>query len=176
MKIINETEIKKLIGTVIIDGSESCIRSNAYFVRLGAEGGLHKAGKEFEPSDKKKKGITIPQGQSVGVVALESLDFRRETVQEIYPENDLCGSLWPTRELEREGIVAQATHLNAGYTGTLNWMLTNTANVERRYLYGERICRLTIYKLEKGETPEFPYEGDYQSKSGYERSRSQERF
>ena len=176
MKILNDAEIKKLIGAVIIDGNESCIRSNAYILRLGAEGKICKTGKQLKLSNRKKKGIAIPQGHSVGIVALETLDFRTEIVREIYPENDLCGSLWPTRDLSQKGIVAPTTHIDAGYMGTLNWTLTNTANVERCYSYGQRICRLSIFKLEVDETPEFPYEGDDGYNTGLVRSRSQEYF
>jgi deoxycytidine triphosphate deaminase len=176
VKILSDIEIKKLIGKVIIGGDESCVRFNAYIMRLGSEGVIHNTGEEFELSNKKKKEIVIPQGHSVGVVALETIDFKRDAVRELYPENDLCGSLWPTRELLREGIVVPATHVDAGYAGTLKWTLTNTASVDRRYLCGERICRLTIYRLEVDEIPEFPYEGDYQGTTGYVRSRSQEKF
>ena len=83
MKILGNTEIKKLIGKVIIDGDETCVRRNAYILRLGPEGGHQNTGKEIE-SGKQSKGVVIPQGHSVEVVALETLDFRLETIRELY--------------------------------------------------------------------------------------------
>ncbi|MCK4787221.1 MAG: hypothetical protein KAV87_25905, partial [Desulfobacteraceae bacterium] len=61
--------------------------------------------------------------------------------------------------------------VDAGYHGTLNWTVTNTSNEERRFIYKERLFRLTIFKLEPGETPIKPYDGDYQNQKGYVRSR-----
>ena len=168
--ILNDTEIKRLLGTVIVDADPSCLRPNAYVLRLGATGEFLNTSKEFEIGPK-KKGLRIQPGHSVAVTAFETLDFRRETVHKIYPGHDLHAFISPTTDLSREGIVAQATQVDAGYHGTLNWTLTNTSNDERRFVHKERIYRLTIFKLEKGETPEHLYTGDYQSQTGYVRSR-----
>src|SRR6266516_522315 len=46
----------------------------------------------------------------------------------------------------------------------------NSSNEERRFLYGERLYRLAILKLEAGEVPVKFYEGDYQGQTGYVRS------
>jgi hypothetical protein len=99
------------------------------------------------------------------------LDFRRETVHQIYPGHDLCAIVTPTTDLSREGIVAPATQVDAGFHGTLNWTFANTSSAERRFVHKERIYRLTIFRLEEGETPEHLYTGDYQSQTGYVRSR-----
>jgi deoxycytidine triphosphate deaminase len=168
--ILNDTELKKLIGTVIIDGDTSSIRPNSYILRLGGEGEFLTGGKVFALG-KAKKGIRIPPGHSVAVTALETIDFRSATVQEIYPGCALHGLVSPTTDLSREGIVAATTQVDAGYNGTLNWTITNTSNEERRFLQGERLYRLTILKLEAGEVPLKFYDGDYQSQKGYLRSR-----
>jgi len=168
--ILNDTEIKRLLGTVIVDGDRSCVRPNGYALRLGSVGEFINTGKDFDIGSK-KKGVRIQPGHSVGVTAFETLDFRRETVHQIYPGHDLHAFISPTTDLSREGIVAQSTQADAGYHGTLNWTLTNTSSEERRFVHKERVFRLTIFKLEKGETPDHLYTGDYQSQTGYVRSR-----
>ncbi len=168
--ILNDQHLKGLCGTVILEGDESCIRPNSYILRLGPAGEFLSTGKEFEIG-KKKKGIRIQPGHSVGVTAYETLDFTRETVHKVFPNRDLHGLLSPTTDLSREGIVAPTTQVDAGYHGTLNWTITNTCSEERRFTYKERIFRLTIFLLEEGERPEHVYAGDYQSQTGYVRSR-----
>ncbi len=167
--VLNDQELRKLLGKVIIDGDEGCVRPNSYVLRLGPTGEFLNAGKEFALG-KKKRGIRIAPGHSVAVTALETLDFGRETVHSIYPGHDLHALVSPTTDLSREAIVAPTTQVDAGYHGTLNWTITNTSNDERRFLLGERIYRLTIFRLEEGETPDRIYDGDYQGQTGYVRS------
>jgi len=168
--ILSDREIRKLLGKVIVDGDESSIRPNSYILRLGDTGEFVNSGKEFSLG-KKKKGIKVQPGNSVALTALETLDFRREVVHGIYPGHDLHGIVTPTTDLSREGMIAPATQVDAGYNGTLNWTITNTSSEERRFLQKERLFRLTIFKLEEGETPEEIYKGDYQGQTGYVRSR-----
>jgi deoxycytidine triphosphate deaminase len=168
--ILSDTEIKNLLGTIIVNGDPNNIRPNAYVLRLGAKGEFLNTGKEFDLT-KDKKGLRIQPGHSVAVTAYETLDFRRETVHKIYPGHDLHAFVSPTTDLSREGIVAQTTAVDAGFYGTLNWTFANTSSVERRYVYKERIYRITIFRLEEGETPEHLYKGDYQEQTGYVRSR-----
>lgn len=168
--ILNDEELRKLFGSVILDADESSIRPNSYILRLGAVGEFLNVGKEFTLG-KAKKGLKIPPGHSVALTAHEEIDFRRETVRSIYPDHDLHAFISPTTDLSREGLVAPTTQVDAGYHGTLNWTVTNTSNEERRFVYNERIFRLTILKLEPGETPIQPYDGDYQNQMGYVRSR-----
>jgi deoxycytidine triphosphate deaminase/predicted phage tail protein len=171
--LLRDSEILKLIGTVIIDGDPAGVRPNSYYLRLGSEGEFITTGKDFDLGEKKKKGIRVQPGHSVGVTALELIDFRRETVRKLFPECDLHGIVSPSTDLSREGVVAPTTQIDAGYQGTLNWTLTNASSEERRFTYKERLFRLTIFKLEAGETPENLYTGEYQSQTGYVRSRRQ---
>ena len=168
-KILDDADLNRLLGTVIVDGDESSIRPNSYILRLGEHGEFLNTGKEFELG-KDKKGIRIQPGHSVGVTAQETLDFTRDTVQSIFPGEDLHGILSPTTDLSREGIGASSTQVDAGYYGTLNWTLTNSSSHERRFVHQERLYRLTILRLEEGETPENLYTGDYQRREGYVRS------
>lgn len=169
--LLNDTEIAKLLGTVIQGGDPASIRPNSYVLRFGADGEFINTGKDFTLGKGKKKGIRVQPGHSVGVTALEIVDFRRDTVHGIYPGADLHGLISPTTDLSREGIVAPTTQVDAGYHGTLNWTITNTSSEERRFIFQERLFRLTIFRLEEGETPQDLYEGDYQSQTGYVRSR-----
>ena len=168
--LLNDVEIRRLLDTVIVDGDADSIRPNSYVLRLGAEGEFISTGKPFEIGSSRKKGIRVQPGHSVGVTALETIDFRTEAVHKIYPDHDLHGIISPTTDLSREGIVAPTTQVDAGYHGTLNWTLTNTSSEERRFLHRERLFRLTIFKLADGERPETSYAGDYQSRTGYVRS------
>jgi deoxycytidine triphosphate deaminase len=168
--ILNDSELLKLLGTVIVDGDPSSIRPNAYVLRLGSSGEFLNTGKEFSIGAD-KKGLQIQPGHSVGVTAFETLDFRRETVHKFYPNHDLHALVSPTTDLSREGIVAQTTQVDAGFYGTLNWTFTNTSSEQRRFVYKERIYRVTIFRLEEGERPEHLYAGDYQEQTGYVRSR-----
>ncbi len=45
--ILNDSELRKLIGTVIIDGDPTSVRPNSYVLRLGGEGEFLNAGKTF---------------------------------------------------------------------------------------------------------------------------------
>lgn len=172
-ELLSDSDIAKLIGTVIVDGDADCVRPNSYYLRLGAAGEFINTGKDFEIGSKDKKGIRLQPGHSVGVTAHETIDFSRETVRKIFPDCDLHGIVSPSTDLSREGVVAPTTQIDAGYHGTLNWTLTNTSSEERRFLFKERLFRLTIFKLREGERPENLYAGEYQSQIGYVRSRRQ---
>ena len=168
--ILNDDELKKLItGNVISGGDASCIKPNSYALRLGEHGEFLNSGKEFKLGSS-KKGIKVQPGHSVALTALEIIDFRSETVRKLYPNCDLHAFISPLTDLSREGIVAPTTQVDVGYHGTLNWTITNTSNDVRSFMIEEKLFRLTIFKLEPGETPTNPYKGDYQSKTGYIRS------
>ena len=171
-ELLNDVEIRRILGTVIQDGVEDSVRPNSYVLRLGSAGEFITTGKEFdlgrEPN--KKKGIKVSPGQSVALTALETIDFTRETVHSVYPDRDLHAFISPTTDLQREGVVAATTQIDAGYRGTLNWTLSNSSSEERRFVYGERLFRLSIFKLAEGERPDSLYAGAYQDKTGYVRS------
>jgi len=167
--LLNDEEIKKLIGTVIVNGSAACVKPNSYALRLGTAGEFLNCDKEFTLGGA-KKGIKLQPGHSVALTAFEVVDFSRETVRKIYPDHDLHAFISPLTDLSREGIVAPTTQVDVGYHGTLNWTITNTSNMVRGFLYQEKLFRLTILKLAPGETPANPYKGDYHGKTGYVRS------
>ena len=168
--ILNDTDLKKLFGTVIKDAGDGCIRPNSYVLRLGSRGEFLNTGKEFELG-KKVKGLRIQPGHSVAITAFEKIDFSRDAVEKIFPGADLHGFLSPTTDLSREGIITSSTQVDAGYTGTLNCTIRNTSNHVAEFIYQEKLFRLTIFRLENGEKPETLYGGEYQAKDGYVRSR-----
>ena len=171
-ELLNNQEIRQILGTVIKDGVASSVRPNSYVLRLGGAGEFLTTGKEFAlgPNSQDKKGIKVPPGHSVALTAFELIDFTRETVEEHFPDCDLHALISPTTDLQREGVVAPTTQIDAGYQGTLNWTLSNSSSEERRFLYKERLFRLAIFKLARGERPDALYEGAYQGKTGYVRS------
>lgn len=171
-ELLNNQEIRQILGTVIKDGVASSVRPNSYVLRLGGVGEFLTTGKEFAlgPNSQDKKGIKVPPGHSVALTAFELIDFTRETVEEHFPDCDLHALISPTTDLQREGVVAPTTQIDAGYQGTLNWTLSNSSSEERRFLYKERLFRLAIFKLARGERPDALYEGAYQGKTGYVRS------
>lgn len=170
--LLSDKELAKLIGKVIINGDATFIKPNSYILRLGEHGEFLNANKEFTLGNK-KKGIKVSPGHSVALTAFETLDFRRETLSTIFPDNDLHAIISPTTDLSREGIVAATTHIDSGYHGTLNWTITNTSNEERKFLFKEKLFRMVIFKLEKDERPDKLYDGDYQGEMGYVRSQRQ---
>lgn len=168
--ILNDIELKRLIGSVIVNGDEKCVRSNSYILRLGAHGEFTNTEKEFDISGTEKRGIKIPPGYGVGVTSFETLDFTRETVHKFYPNCDLHAFISPTTDLSRESISTQTTQVDAGYCGTPQWTLQNNSNQTRQFTYKEKIFRITILKLTEGETPDSVYGGGYQRQTGYVRS------
>ena len=154
---LNYIEIKSILGRVIIGGIEECVRPNSYILRLGDGGAFLQAGEEYQESKidkgKQHRGVRISPGQSVAMRALEIVDFKRETVESIFPGYDLLALISPTTDLSREGIVASTTQVDAGYHGTLHWTVVNTSNAEQFFTYQDRILRLTIMKLSSGERP-----------------------
>lgn len=172
-KILNDTEIKKLIKHNIIKGDEACIRSNAYILRLGAKGEYTHIGKEFDISGV-KKGFKLPTGNSVAIISYEQIDFRRETVHQLYPKCDLFAYMSPITDLSREGIATHTTVIDSGYHGVINWTFNNTSNKENEFIYKENLYKLVVFKLEGGEEiPEHPYQGNYQNQTGIVRSKRQ---
>lgn len=166
--LLNDIELRKLFGTVIKDADENNLHPNSYILRLGRAGEFMNSRKAFEI--KPGKGIKLPPGHAVGVTALEEVDFRQETVEKIYPGCSFYGFLSPTTDLSREGLVTASTQVDAGYHGTLNWTINNHSPTEAKFVYGEKLFRLTLFKLEQGEVSETPYAGDYQDKESYVRS------
>ena len=103
-QLLSDREIRDVLGTIIKDGDPSSVRPNSYVLRLGPAGEYLTTGKEFRLGDgaKEKKGIVVPPGQSVALTAVETIDFRRETVAQHFPDCDLHALISPTTDLQRD--------------------------------------------------------------------------
>ncbi|MCL2051197.1 MAG: hypothetical protein FWG91_05660 [Lachnospiraceae bacterium] len=169
--ILRDSDFEKLLGSVIKNGNKENIRPNSYIIRLGSKGEYLSTGREFElGEDRKKKGIILPPGHSIGVSSIEEIDFSKETINNLFPGKAFHGFLAPTTDLSREGVVVSSTQVDAGFCGSLSWTLTNTSSQECKYVYGEALFRLTIFKLDDDEIPQAFYSGYYQGQKGYVRS------
>ena len=51
-ELLNDVEIRRILGTVIKDGVETSIRPNSYVLRLGSTGEFLTTGKEFSLGDR----------------------------------------------------------------------------------------------------------------------------
>ncbi len=164
-RILSDSELKKLIGKVIIDGDEHSLRPNSYVVRLGSEGRFLSTGTRFKLSQ--GQAVKIRPGETVAITSLETLDLKQGTVDEIYKGKQLHGFLSPTTDLSREGIVAPSTQVDAGFEGTLNWTLVNMSVADIPFMLGAGVYRLTLFLLDGNEIPSKLYEGYYQGKTGF---------
>jgi len=154
-KILPDYEVKKLLGSVLIGAEEQCINPNGIELRLGEYVRFYSTG------ETKKLGngffLKVKPGENVIISSLEKLDFTEETVQSIYPDKMLMALVTPTTTMMREGISHAATKVDAGFRGNLNWGFRNNSAKEFTIQYSEPIFKLTLFLLEKDESPDVPY-------------------
>lgn len=154
-KILADHEIKKLLGSALVDAEEQHINPNGIELRLGKHIRFHSTGEKRELSS--GLFLKVSPGETVVISSLEKIDFTAETVQAIYPNSMLMGLITPTTTMMREGISQVATKIDAGFRGILNWGLRNGSIKELIIQYGEPIFKLTIFLLEADESPDIPY-------------------
>jgi len=171
-KILADRDIRKLLGTVLIDADEKHINPNGIELRLGRFVRFHSTGEERELSD--GLFLKVNPGETLIISSLEQIDFRTATIQKIFPDNTVMGFITPTTTMMREGISQVATKIDAGFRGNLNWGLRNGSAKELIIQYGEAIFKLTIFLLDRDESPDVAYgarETDrYQDTEGIMRS------
>src|SRR2546425_11923957 len=171
-KFLADRDIRKLIGTVLLNAEAERINPNGIELRLGKHVHFHSTGEEKEL----EAGLflKVSPGETVSISSIEQIDFRVPTVQSIFPNAMLMGFITPTTTMMREGISQVATKIDAGFRGILNWGLRNGSTKDLILQYGEPIFKLTLVVLEHDEVPETPY-GDrssdsYQGTEGIKRS------
>lgn len=164
-RLLNDEDLKKLLGTVILNGLEDCIRGNSYRLRLGNEFRYTGETELLRFSDN-KRAFLLPQFMSVGICSLETVDFRRETVDKLFPGKNLHAIMTPTSDLHREGIVAPTTQVDAGWFGLLTWQLANLAPNPNTFKHKEEIYRITIFLLDENEIPKKLYDGAHNCADG----------
>lgn len=170
--ILADRDVRRIIGSVLLDADDELINPNGIELRLGRQVLFHSTGeeRELEPGTFLK----VSPGESVSIASMELIDFREETVQSMFPNCMLMGFITPTTTMMREGISQVSTKIDAGFRGVLNWGLRNGSTKDLTLRYGEPIFKLTLFLLAQGERPEKPY-GDrpadsYQDASGITRS------
>ena len=171
-KVLPDTEIRRLFGTVILDAEEGCLNPNGIEVRLGKHVLFHSTDEEMELGP--GKFVKVRPGESVAISSYERFNLKREVVHKIFPGRDLMALITPTTTMMREGILQASTKVDPGFKGNLNWGLRNSSIKDFILGYGEPIVNLTVILLEEGEIPEVPYgerDGDkYQDSQGIARS------
>jgi deoxycytidine triphosphate deaminase len=171
-KILADRDIARLIGTVLIDADREFINPNGIELRLGKHVHFHSTGEEAELQP--GLFLKVNPGETVSIPSLEKIDFTAETVGMLFRDTMLMGFITPTTTMMREGISQVATKIDAGFTGNLNWSLRNGSIKELILRYGEPIFKLTIFALDKDESPDLAYgerpKDSYQGAEGIRRS------
>lgn len=171
-KILADRDIARLIGTVLIDADREFINPNGIELRLGRQVHFHSTGEEAELQP--GLFLRVNPGETVSISSLEKIDFTAETVGTLFGDTMLMGFITPTTTMMREGISQAATKIDAGFTGNLNWGLRNGSIKELILRYGEPIFKLTIFALDKDESPDLAYgerpKDSYQGTEGVRRS------
>lgn len=154
-KILPDREIKKLLGTVVIDGEENNLNPNGIELRLGKHVRFDSTGEQ--KNLKLGNFLKVTPGETVLISSLEKLDFTTETVNKEYPNKMLMAIITPTTTMMREGISQVSTKVDAGFRGHLNWSFRNSSTKDFLIQYGEPIFKITLFLLEEDETPEVAY-------------------
>lgn len=154
-KILSDRDIKKLLGSVIIDATEDQLNPNGIELTMGGHVQFHST--DEDKTLEEGSFLKIHPGETVTISSLETIDFRAITTQAIFPGAMLMGLITPTTTMMREGISQVSTKIDAGYKGILNWGLRNGSARDLILQYGEPIFKLTIFLLEEDETPDLAY-------------------
>jgi deoxycytidine triphosphate deaminase len=157
-RILSDTEIERLLGTVIVDGDKECIQANSYMLRLGGEGeSFHNEKGLCRGKDNKALGIA--PGHSTALTAYETINFKRDVVHAVFPGCELHAIVIPSTDFAWERIIAPTTQVDAGYRGALSWTIKNTSYFERKFSYQEKLFRLFIFVKSSSEVPNKIYGG-----------------
>ena len=145
--ILKAIERDNLIENVSMD----CISTNGYDLRIGS----YSTGKSKQPIFLERDGIT----RSIEVPANQPT--RLGTIEVINMPNDLCGKVYIRSSYDRDGVLASATSVEAGYSGTLTITVQHTMkNRKLEFKYGTRIAQLQFEYLAKPVTKGYEYGGD----------------
>src|SRR5712691_436967 len=171
-KFLADRDIKRLIGRVLIDADEKLLNPNGIELRLGKHVRFHSTGEEKEIGP--GLFLQVSPGETVIISSVETIDFTADTVRAIMPDVMLMGLITPTTTMMREGISQVATKIDAGFKGVLNWGLRNGSIQKLTLQYGEPIFKLTLFALDRDESPEIAYgtrdKDSYQNTDGIARS------
>lgn len=171
-RILPDKEIRRLIGTVLTDTDAKLLNPNGIELRLGTHVRFHSTGEEKELGP--GMFLQVSPGETVVISSVEMIDFTAESARSVMGDKMLMGLITPTTTMMREGISQVATKIDAGFKGILNWGLRNGSIQTLTLQYGEPIFKLTIFALDKDESPELAYgerdKDSYQNTQGIARS------
>jgi deoxycytidine triphosphate deaminase len=171
-KILADHEVRKLLGTVIVNADEKRINPNGIEIRLGQRVLFHSTDEEKELGP--DMFLKVSPGETVTISSYETFYFTKEAIAKVFPGCDLMALVTPTTTMMREGIMQTTTKVDSGWNGNLNWGLRNSSIRDFVLGYKEPIFKLTLFLLEGSEIPEIPYgerPGDrYQHTEGLVRS------
>ena len=171
-KILADRDIKRIVGSVLLDADEKLLNPNGIELRLGKHVRFHSTGEEKELSP--GMFLQVNPGETVIISSVETIDFTATTVQAVMPGVMLMGLITPTTTMMREGISQVATKIDTGFRGVLNWGLRNGSIQKLTLQYGEPIFKLTLFALDKEESPDVAYgerdKDTYQNTDGIARS------
>jgi len=124
-RILADKDIRKLLGTVILDADEERINPNGIEIRLGKH-------VLFQATDEDKElgpgmFLKVLPGESVTIASFERFDFREDAVHKVFPGCNVMALITPTTTMMREGIMQSATKVDPGWHGILNWGLRNSS-------------------------------------------------
>lgn len=171
-KILPDREIRKMLGTVIMNADESRINPNGIEIRMGSRVLFQSTEEEKELSPGMY--LKVLSGETVTISSFETFNLKREIIHKVFPGCDLMALITPTTTMMREGMMQTATKVDSGWKGTLNWGVRNSSIKDFILGYGEPIFKLTFFLLEGSETPEILYgertDDKYQDANGITRS------
>ena len=171
-QILADKDIKKLLGSVVLEADPQLINPNGIELRLGKHILFHSTGEEGELIP--DCFLRVSPGETVSISSLETIDFTTQTVQKTFPSHMLMAFITPTTTMMREGISQVSTKIDAGFHGLLNWGLRNGSTKDLVLQYGEPIFKVTFFLLDDHESPDVPYgeraKDSYQGTEGIRRS------
>lgn len=142
-RILADKDIRKLLGTVILNADEQRINPNGIEIRLGKHVLFHSTDEEKELGP--EMFLKVVPGETVTISSYERFDFTGETISRIFPGCNLMAFITPTTTMMREGIMQSSTKVDPGWAGTLNWGLRNSSIRDFILGYGEPIFKLTFF-------------------------------
>lgn len=153
--ILADHDILMLIGKCILHGDKDCVKANTYELRLGNKVRFRNTDEKIELKDGEY--LEVGPGETVDLTSLEVIDFRGETVNEVFSGKALMGLLTSRTTLMREGVSFAPTKIDAGFYGTLDWVFKNHDFRSVLLPYKERLVNVIFFQLEAGEKPDFEY-------------------
>lgn len=154
-QILSDKQIKEVIGEVIVDGNENLLNPNSIELRLGKYIYFHSSDEERILDE--GNFVQIMPGETMTFSSYETIDFRKETVNNFFKNSSLMAFITPTTTMMREGISQVSTKIDPGFHGVLNWSLRNGSSKDLILGYKESVFKLTIFRLSGEENPEKLY-------------------